>query len=303
MGFRVVLVENEVTVKLKLNNLVINNGEGDIWIPVDDIHMIILDNLKISITTRVLCTLAEHNIGIVFCNAEHLPIGFYSSYDNHSRVSKVLGYQININEEDNDELWKQIICKKIENQREVLSREGKSETVISAMNEFLEELEPGDPDNRESFAAKIYFNEFFGPSFSRRNENIIINSGLNYGYSIVRSFIARACVGYGLNTQIGIHHRNEYNRFNLVDDLIEPVRPFVDLYVSYVMIGEEFMTFEIRRKLVNILNHRVIHKGKKMFVSNMLEEYVSEYASFLQNKTKEIHYPDIAGYRGGLDEV
>lgn len=303
MGFRVVLVENEVSVRLKLNNLIINNGEGDIWIPIDDINMVILDNLKIGITTRVLCTLAEHNVGIVLCDAEHLPIGFYSSYDNHSRVSKVLGFQINVDNAVYDEIWKQIITKKIENQKKVLEKSGGAKNVINAMSEFIEEIEPGAPHNRESFAAKIYFNEYFGPNFSRRNENIIINSGLNYGYTILRSYIARLCVGYGLNTQIGIHHKNEYNRFNLVDDLIEPVRPFVDLYVSNVMGEEDFLTFDSRRKIVNMLNHHVIHKGKNMFVANMLEEYVSEYASFLQEKVDVINYPDISGYRSDLDEV
>lgn len=71
-----------------------------------------------------------------------------------------------------------------------------------------------------------------GTSFSRGNEDILLNSGLDYGYAVLRGYIARVCVGYGLNTQIGIHHKNEYNRFNLVDDLMEPLRPMIDI-VAY----------------------------------------------------------------------
>ena len=70
-----------------------------------------------------------------------------------------------------------------------------------------------------------------GTTFSRGNEDILLNSGLDYGYTIIRAYIARLCVGYGLNSQLGIHHKNEFNRFNLIDDLMEPIRPFIDLSV------------------------------------------------------------------------
>lgn len=298
MGFRIVFIENEVAVKLKLNNLIINNGEGDIWIPVDDINMIVLDNPKITITTRVLSTIAEHNIGIIFCDMEHLPIGFYSSYDNHSRASKIIGYQINMDNLVRNELWKNIIIAKIENQKKTLEKLGCSESVINSMKEFIGEVEPGDPNNRESFAAKIYFNEMYGQGFTRRNDDIVINSLLNYGYTIIRSYIARLCVGYGLNTQIGLHHKNEYNRFNLTDDLIEPIRPFVDYYATNISNDEEYLTPELRRKLVNMLNHKVKHKEKTMYLSNMIEEYISEYAAYIQGKTDNIGFPDIDGYEG-----
>ena len=45
MAFRVVMIENEVTIKVKLNNLIVNKNGEDIWIPLDDISVIVLDNL------------------------------------------------------------------------------------------------------------------------------------------------------------------------------------------------------------------------------------------------------------------
>lgn len=33
MAFRVVLIENEIDAKIKLDNLVLNTCEGEIWIP------------------------------------------------------------------------------------------------------------------------------------------------------------------------------------------------------------------------------------------------------------------------------
>mgnify|MGYP005916102447 CR=1 FL=1 len=49
MGFRVVLIESNVGIHLKLNNLVINTENRDIWIPIEDISILILDNTKITL--------------------------------------------------------------------------------------------------------------------------------------------------------------------------------------------------------------------------------------------------------------
>lgn len=76
MAFRVVMVESDVSIKLKLNNIIICKDGEEIWIPICDVSMIVLDNLKIELTVRLMSTLAENNIGIIICNKEHLPIGF-----------------------------------------------------------------------------------------------------------------------------------------------------------------------------------------------------------------------------------
>ncbi len=303
MGFRVVLIENEVNLSTKLNNLVVHRGEEEIWIPLDDISMIVIDNLKISITTRMLCLLADYNIGVILCNQEHLPIGFYSSYDNHSRISKTIGYQIDKSDDFYAELWRDIIQAKLENQAQVLYCLKKREEVIDAIRTFGKEVVPGDPTNREAHGAKIYFNELMGTTFSRGNDDLLINSGLNYGYTIVRSYLARVCVGYGLNSQLGIHHRNEYNRFNLVDDLIEPMRPIVDVFVYGLLDGEEYFKPEHRRQLIYILNHKIKYKNKEMFLCNMIEEYVSTVAACFSGKDVQIEYPRVDCYIGRVDEI
>ena len=301
MAFRVVFIENDTFIKLKLENMILNKNGEEIWIPLDDISMVVLDNMKITLTARVLCSIAEHNIGLIICNQEHLPIGFYSSYDNHSRISKNIGYQIEKTQEYYDFYWKEIIEHKIANQCEVLELLGKKEEVQNMMKKFIKELTEGDKTNREAHAAKVYFNELMGCSYSRGNEDILLNSGLDYGYAVIRAYIARLCVGYGLNSQLGIHHKNEYNRFNLIDDLIEPVRPFVDLLAYRLLAKEEYFTQEHRIKLVNLLNHKIIYKNKKMFMCNMLEEYIMQFAMLLAGKCESICYPSVKDYLGEED--
>lgn len=302
MGFRVVLVENEVEMRLKLDNLVVRKLEKEIWIPLEDISIMILDNMKVTITARMLCALAKHNVGMMVCNQEHLPIGFYCSYDNHSRISKNMKYQIDVEDDFYDALWSKIIARKIVNQKNVLQQLNKENKSVLLLEQFVRELGPGDKTNREAHAAKVYFNTLMGCSFSRGNEEILLNSGLDFGYAVLRSFIAKMCVGYGLNSQLGIHHCNEYNRFNLVDDLIEPFRPFVDLYAYQLLNEEDYFTSEHRRKLANMLNHRIVYKGRNMYLCNAIEEYVSGYAALLKKKTNW-ELPDVSEYQGEEDEI
>ena len=265
--------------------------------------MIVLDNLKISLSARMLYILAENNVAVVFCDQKHLPIGFYSSYDNHSRMSKYIGYQIDKTQAYYDDLWKSIVKHKLLNQAKVLKMLKKDANAAMHIENFADDVLPGDPTNREAHGAKVYFNELMGVSFSRGNEDILLNSGLDYGYTVLRSYLARLCTGYGLNSQLGIHHKNEYNRFNLVDDLIEPIRPILDIFAYRLLKDKDFFQLEDRRKLVNIVNHQIVYKNKKMYIGNMMEEYVSSFAGLLAGRNQEIVFPDVELYLGEKDEI
>lgn len=298
MAFRVVLIENEVAIKVKLNNLIITKCGDDIWIPLDDISMIVIDNLSSNLSTRLMCQLSEQGIGVMICNQQHLPTGFYSSYDNHSRASKVIGFQIEKNREYYDNLWTDIVKVKIENQAKAYYMMVEDLDGAHKIADFSKEITSGDKSNREAHAAKVYFNQLMGTSFSRGNEDILLNSGLDYGYAVLRGYIARACVGYGLNTQIGIHHKSEYNRFNLVDDLMEPLRPLVDIVAYKNMKDAVYFTPEHRRSLVNILNMKIFYRNKKMFVCNMIENYIEQFASLIMDRVDVIEFPDVSELMG-----
>lgn len=302
MGYKVILIENDVKMSIKLNNIIINKEGHDIWISVDDVSLLVIDNMKITLTSRMLSYLAEHNVGMIFCDAKHLPIGYYCDYDNHSHISKILNYQIQYSQTEYDKLWKKIIIAKLNNQAGVLEILGKDNAIALKIKEYCDEITDGDKSNREAHGAKVYFNELMGTSFSRGNEDLLLNSGLDYGYTIIRSYIARLCVGYGLNCQIGIHHKNEYNRFNLVDDLMEPLRPIVDLYTYRILEGQEFFKADYRYKIINIVNHFIRYKEKKMYLGNMLEEYVMMFSKNLKDGT-ELIFPDINAYEEYADEV
>lgn len=298
MAFRVILIENEVEIKVKLNNLIVTKEGEDIWIPLDDISMIVMDNLSSMLSARLLCQLSEQGIGLMLCNQKHLPTGYYSSYDNHSRASKVIGYQIEKGHQYYGKLWRKIVEEKILNQAKAYFRIKKDREGAEKIAEYSLSISEGDITNREAHAAKVYFNLLMGTSFSRGNEDILLNSGLDYGYAVVRAYIARACVGYGLNTQLGIHHKSEYNRFNLVDDLLEPLRPLVDIVAYESMRNSLYFTPEHRRKLVNLLNMKIKYRNKNMYMSNMIENYVEQYASLIMGRDETLVFPDVNEFEG-----
>ena len=190
MGYKVILIENDVKMSIKLNNIIINKEGHDIWISVDDVSLLVIDNMKITLTSRMLSYLAEHNVGMIFCDAKHLPIGYYCDYDNHSHISKILNYQIQYSQTEYDKLWKKIIIAKLNNQAGVLEILGKDNAIALKIKEYCDEITDGDKSNREAHGAKVYFNELMGTSFSRGNEDLLLNSGLDYGYTIIRSYIA-----------------------------------------------------------------------------------------------------------------
>jgi len=86
------------------------------------------------------------------------------------------------------------------------------------LNTYIEQMEFADTTNREGHAAKVYFNALFGMDFSRSSPEPV-NAALNYGYSILLAAFSWEIVSCGYVTQLGLHHENVFNRFNLASDL------------------------------------------------------------------------------------
>ena len=89
-----------------------------------------------------------------------------------------------------DRIWKKIVVNKIINQSKCLENNLHNENVKLLVN-LAKDVSTGDKSNKEAQAARIYFKDLYGKQFKRGRYNDIINSGLNYGYSILRSLLKR----------------------------------------------------------------------------------------------------------------
>lgn len=270
------MIDDGDHLKVYLDNIEIYKEEQKYTLPLSDIGIIVLDGMMTSITTRLLSTLSNYNVVLVICDKKHLPTGLYVPFNQHSRMTKMMNKQIRWKEEDKNELWREITKNKIDNQSKVMHHYTKNIEKYNQLQKYISEVKIGDKSNREGHAAKVYFNTLFGNDFYRSNE-CIENAMMNYGYSIVRAYIARAIISYGYNPAFGIFHKSEYNAFALADDIIEIFRPVVDAYVlEYVLDNDdsEFLTQEIRSYLVNILSKRIYYDNKFQKISTIINKVV-----------------------------
>lgn len=60
------------------------------------------------------------------------------------------------------------------------------------------------------------------------------------------------------------------------------------------MKDDAYFTPEHRRMLVNILNMKILYRNKKMYVCNMIENYIEQYASMIMGRVDEIVFPDVS---------
>lgn len=164
---------------------------------------------------------------MIILGRNYSPSGMLLSYIGQNKQTEIQYLQIENKKPLEKKLWQLIIKEKIKNQSKVLDLFHKENKLQHIYKTVLS----GDSDNREAYAARLYFKSLFGDEFIRDKDLSGVNSFLNYGYAILRSSLARYVVAAGLNPSYGVGHCNKLNPFCLVDDLIEPFRPLVDAYV------------------------------------------------------------------------
>ncbi|ARJ51066.1 type II CRISPR-associated endonuclease Cas1 [Staphylococcus lutrae] len=295
MAWRIVYVAEVNRLSLNLNSLKIVKGDDEYKIPLNDIFAIVIEDLTVSITARLLVELSDYNILVIFCNQKHLPECVMQPVSGHYRQYNQTRAQLSWDHARKEELWKWIVKKKINNQIECMKHCQIDNERIEKMYELYRSVQIFDKNNIEGQAAKYYFNSFF-TNFNRDNEDLLENAVLNYGYAILNAAIGRTLVAKGLIPSLGIHHIGGRNHFNLASDLIEPFRPLVDLYLMKYP-PESFMTKEYRVKLVNLLHARVEIDGKMQTVIRAIELMIQSVIDyFREGQTSLLMFPNLAKY-------
>ena len=279
MSWRIVNVSSISKLDLKLNYLVVRTENKITKINLSEISTLIVESTAVSLTAALLNEMIRRKIKIIFCDEKRNPsselIGYYGSSDTSLRVRS----QIAWNDEIKELVWAEIVKEKIGNQSKIIKKFSLNNHEL--MQEYVNEVKLNDSDNREAYAAKVYFNSLFGKSFSR-STNCSINSALNYGYMIMLSAFNREIVSSGYLTMLGIHHKNMFNQFNLSCDFIEPFRVLVDEKV-YLNMPEKFEKEE-KMMMLDVLNNQVKIDGKIQYVNNAIKIYVNSIFEALEEK-------------------
>ena len=279
MSFRTIVITKQSKISYKNRFLVVKQDIDEKYIHLSEIDTIIVDSISVSISSYLLKELANNKINIIFCDEKHNPFGELQPFYSRHNSSKKILEQSKWVTKDKDYLWMQIVKNKITNQSFFLKKIKNKEADF--VFSYVDEVVIGDKTNREGHAAKVYFNALFGKKFIR-GDNDNINIALNYGYAILLSTISKEIISNGYLTQLGIHHRNEFNPYNLSCDLMEPFRIIIDAFVYYNK--ERELDTNYKLDIINIFNNYYFYNKKKYTLKDIISIYVKNTLEYLENQ-------------------
>lgn len=276
MAYRHIVIRRPSKLSTKDEQLLISQEET-FRIPLEDIVTITLEEPAISISSALLSKCIEYHVEIIICDKKRMPSGILQPFHQHSRQKVVLETQLALSKPFKKRIWQKIVIRKLENQARCLELMNQADEA-SKIFSISRSVESGDRTNREAYGAKIYFTLLFGSGFQRREDNIQ-NIALNYGYSIMRSLVARSLVRYGFSPSLGVFHDSQTNAFNLADDFMEVLRPFIDVIVATFVSEESEWSSKIREKLFSVLNLEAVWKNERLSVTNGVDQMIKSFVS------------------------
>lgn len=236
--------------------LVVSNVDGELArVPLDDLCAVIGDAYGLTWSQNILVELANRGVPVVLCGSNHAPVAWLWPVVGHHAQTLRMHKQIGASVPLRKRIWQQLVQAKLRNQAEILNDAGADSTFLLAS---ARRVRSGDAANLEAQAASHYWPSLLGANFRRNRELSDINGQLNYGYTVLRSAAARAIAGAGLHPSIGVHHHHRNDPFCLVDDIMEPFRPLVDLKARKLYDrGVTAVNEEAKRELCSVLEHQV----------------------------------------------
>lgn len=279
---------------------VIQHGTEELGrVPLDDIGVLLLSAQGVSVSKNLLNAIAEKGGVTVLCGKNYIPQGMVLPVYSHYLFAKVIKNQIEASVPFRKRIWQQVVVRKIRNQALALRLCGmEKESVL--IDKIATMVKSGDPDNREAYAARMYWKALFGKDFSRNRNLPGINSFLNYGYAVMRASMARAVCSSGLLPALGIHHDNYLNQFALADDLFEIYRPMVDCLVFGMGLPEKAeLGREYKAKLTDALwiKLHTLQGDSPAFQS--MQYLTASYVHALEDGKAAIDLPEWEGNEDG----
>ncbi|MBI1301211.1 MAG: type II CRISPR-associated endonuclease Cas1 [Alphaproteobacteria bacterium] len=286
------MIQNPAKLSLSKGQLKLQNDDGEFTLPIEDITALILESPQITLSSTLLSACQERGVAVITCDATHIPNGVLLPFQPHSRQSRVAHVQISWTDSLKGRLWQRVVQSKITNQAACLEKaHGKEEA--KRLYALSGQVKSGDTKNIEAQAARDYWPRLMGQDF-RRGDNDLVNAALNYGYAVVRAFVARSQVAYGLLPTFGIHHASALNAFNLTDDMMEVFRPFVD-YLVWTMAQEgvfeddvDQLSKEARATLANIGNATCRIDGNTHTIANACDKIAASLVNAIEGKSPSL---------------
>jgi len=282
-AWRTILVTKPCRLSMKNRQLVYEpKEEPTIQVPLEDITVIVLETNQSNLTTGLLSHIAENNITLFTCDNYHMPNGLFTPFHQHSRLSQIAHIQVDMKIPLKKQIWQKIIIQKITNQARLLRYFDKEDFQVSVLTD---KVKSGDSENLEALAARRYWGLLFDDFVRDQKALDPRNIALNYGYSIVRGAVARSLVSHGLLPTFGVFHRSELNAYNLADDMIEPLRPMVDMVVKKLEIKDELdvhLGVSVKSALLNVLVMEMKLNDENILILNICDKMAQGFVKAMK---------------------
>jgi len=270
--------------------VVARDGEQVGRVPLEDLGLLVVDAADTTYTHWVLTEALAAGAAVLLCGRNHHPAGLLLSQTNWLHTQR-LHQQIAASKPLQKGLWKQIVQAKIRHQAQAL---GADRAEGRALEGLISTVRSGDPTNVEAQAARKYWRPMFGEAFRRDPEGQPPNYLLNYGYTVLRAAVARAVCGAGLHPALGLHHRNRSNAFCLADDMLEPLRPLVDVKVRELADGGNMeIDQEAKTELLSLLTATVEIDGQNGPLMVALERMTASLVRCYAGEDRKLVVPKL----------
>lgn len=257
-------------------------------VPLDDIAGLIVNAHGCTYSNNLLVRLAERGAAVLVCGANHNPVAWVWPVVMHHEQRSRMEAQIESTRPLAKRLWQTVVQAKIRQQGAALAALGRD--GADGFDLMARRVGSGDPDNMEAQAARRYWPLLFGEAFRRDRDQAGINAMLNYGYAVLRAATARAVCGSGLHPAIGLNHKSE--DMSLIDDLMEPFRPMIDLMVTRaVEVGHDNVTKETKRYLASVASVDMQTERGRTPVFTCLERLAQSLSRSFERRKPELDFP------------
>lgn len=280
--------------KIHLDRLHIEQGDvSPITIPLEDVAVLMVAHYQVSYTQSVLSGLMEAGGAFICCNANRMPTGLMLPLVGHHQQTQRMALQAAAAKPTCKRLWQQLIQAKIRGQGKVLKAMQGDDLGLGMM---AQRVKSGDPDNLEAQAARKYWRPLFQDETFRRDQDAGgINALLNYGYGVLRAIVGRAVCATGLHPSLGIQHKNQYNPYCLVDDLMEPYRPIVDISVARYVRAEECRGVDksFKAEVIGALMNRYTLEGEKRTLFDCAHRTAHSVVEIIGGARRSVSLPEL----------
>ncbi|MDO4988675.1 MAG: type V CRISPR-associated endonuclease Cas1 [Synergistes sp.] len=278
----VVFSMNGEKISFKNDNILVTDSEGKTKMQFTCYRLFAVFIVGgFTLTTGIVERSKKFGFSIVMFTANfkvHSAINFVLEGNTHLRRKQYL-----CDAETENEIARQIIINKIENQRDMLKKlrnpaftEGteKLDEIINLLS-AAHNISGQEIMGYEGTASKVYFTRmFFGFDWHGRRPRVKqdeINLLMDIGYTVLFNYIEAVLNIFGFDVYKGNLHKEFYKRKSLVCDIIEPFRPIIDYKIRKAINLGQTRSYDY---FLDNRQFRIGWKDSSRFVLLILEEII-----------------------------